>query len=48
MLLLVDFILRINKSKASKEFAEKYFIEMKNFTDEAKIFREFKKQSNEK
>ena len=43
-----DFILRINKSKASKEFAEKYFIEMKNFTDEAKIFREFKKQSNEK
>ena len=43
-----DFILRINKYKASKEFAEEYYIEMKNFTNDAKVFRELKKQSNEK
>ena len=43
-----DFILRINKYKAYKEFAEEYYIEMKNFTNDAKVFRELKKQSNEK
>ena len=34
-----DFILRINKYKASKDFAGKYFLDLKNFLEQAKEFR---------
>ncbi|MDB0011429.1 HEPN domain-containing protein [Crocinitomicaceae bacterium] len=34
-----EFILRINKFKASKDFAEKYFVDLKNFIEQAKEFR---------
>jgi sulfite reductase (ferredoxin) len=34
-----EFILRINKYKASKDFAEKYFVDLKNFIVQAKVFR---------
>ena len=34
-----EFILRINKYKASKDFAEKYFVDLKNFIVQAKEFR---------
>ena len=34
-----EFILRINKYKASKYFAEKYFVDLKNFIVQAKEFR---------
>lgn len=34
-----DFILRINKYKASKDFADKYFLDLKNFLEQAKEFR---------
>ena len=34
-----EFILRINKYKASKDFADKYFLDLKNFLEQAKEFR---------